>query len=177
MTKLQDRSVMYEEGFQPGFLGQMTQLHGEYYSKLWGVDSRFEAMQAREMCDLCDRYDPEKDLLLTAHLEGTLIGSIAIDGSQWERPGLARLRWYFVDENYRGLGIGNQLIRQGITFCRLKKYPVVFLWTVEELPEALHLYQKFGFRTKERFEDTTYTIVQTQLMMELELKDFCKEGE
>jgi GNAT superfamily N-acetyltransferase len=162
-------AVTYVEGFEPGYLGRIAQMHGEYYAKAWGSGAGFEAMMAHELCEFQARYDPSADLLLTAHVDGVLVGSIAIDGTQSERPGMARVRWYLLDERYQGRGIGRELLERALAFCRTQGFPLVYLWTVEGLPQSLHLYQKAGFRIVERFVDSRYTVEHTQLRLEMPL--------
>lgn len=157
------------DGFRTGYLGRIAAMHGEYYEKEWGSGPGFEAMMARELCDFYDAYDPARDLLLTAHVDGVLVGSIAILGTQTERPGEARLRWFLLDERYQGRGIGNALLRRALDFCREQNYPVVYLWTVEGLPQSLHLYEKTGFQIVERFPDSHYTVEHMHLRLELRL--------
>jgi GNAT superfamily N-acetyltransferase len=159
------------EGFRPGYIGRIAQMHGEYYAKVWGSGPEFEAIMARELCDFCERYDRNRDLLLTAHIDGALVGSIAIDGTQSERPGQARLRWYLLDEAHQGRGIGNTLLKQALAFCRERDFPLIYLWTVEGLPQSLHLYEKAGFRVVERFNDSRYTVEHTQLRLEMPLRE------
>lgn len=159
----------YAEGFQPGYLGRITQMHGEYYARAWGSGPGFEALMAVELSEFHERYDPDRDLLFTAHVDGKLVGSIAIDGTQSERPGMARLRWFILDEAYQGLGIGTNLLKHALDFCRARSFPLVYLWTVTGLPQSLHLYEKVGFRIVKRLVDSRYTLEHTQLMLEMPL--------
>ena len=158
----------YIAGFQPGFLGRIAQMHGEYYSRVWGSGVAFEEQMARELCDFYDTYDPNRDLLLTAHVDGELIGSIAVNGAQTERPG-AQLRWYLMAEECQGRGIGRVLLERALAFCREKGFDSVFLWTVAGLPQSLHLYEKAGFRIAESFPSHRYTVQHTLLRLEMAL--------
>jgi ribosomal protein S18 acetylase RimI-like enzyme len=140
-------AVTYEEGFRPGYLGRMIQMQGEYYDVVWAVPGHnFECMMARQMCDFHNAYVPGRDLLLTAHVGGVMAGHIAVVGFQVERPG-ARLRWFHIDEKYRGHGIGRELLTRAIDFCRRQGYKTVWLWTMDGLDTARHLYISFGFKT------------------------------
>lgn len=161
--------ITYCEGFEPGYLGRIAQMHGEYYAKVWGSGPGFEAQMARELCDFCDHYDSAQDLLLTAHHDGKLIGSIAVVGTQSERPGEARVRWVLLDEGYHGRGIGRTLLNRALEFCRAKGFPGVYLWTVTGLPASLHLYESAGFRIVERHVASHYTIEQNHIRLELPL--------
>jgi GNAT superfamily N-acetyltransferase len=158
--------VTYVEGFEPGYLGRITQMHGEYYAKAWGAGPEFEAQTAHEIAEFCEHYNPGQDLLLTAHLAGELVGSIAILGTQSEYPGQARLRWFLLEETVQGQGIGSHLLERALAFCRTQGFPSVYLWTVEGLPGSLHLYKKAGFQVVERFVDSRYTVEHTHLRLE-----------
>lgn len=50
-----------------------------------------------------------------------------------------------VRKDLRGNGIGNELIRQAIFEAILKKAKYIELYSQTELPNALHLYEKYGF--------------------------------
>jgi GNAT superfamily N-acetyltransferase len=139
--------VTFVEGFKPGFLGRMIQLQGEYYDVVWSAPgTSFEVMMARQMCDFHDACVPGRDLLLTAHVNGVLAGYIAVVGPSTEgRPG-ARLRWFLVDERYRGQGIGRQLLDRALDFCREHGFKTAWLWTMEGLEKAQRLYARAGFK-------------------------------
>jgi GNAT superfamily N-acetyltransferase len=159
--------INYVEGFKPGFLGRMIQMQGEYYDVVWSIpELNLEVMMARQMCDFHDKYVPGRDLLLTAHIDGVIAGYIAVVGSQEERPG-ARLRWFLVDEKYRGQGIGRALLKRAIEFCRQKGFKTVWLWTMEHLERARGLYEVAGFRY---IENSTIDIPEHGLIMEMSLE-------
>jgi GNAT superfamily N-acetyltransferase len=160
--------TQYVEGYRPGTLGRIAALHGVYYASAWGSGAEFEGMMAQEMREFLARYHEGRDLLLTAQVGGHIIGSIAVEGSQTERPG-ARLRWVIVDEAYQGLGIGKELLTRALSFCRRAGFSRVFLWTVEGLPQSLGLYTKAGFRVVDRFPDDRYSVPRVNLLMEMDL--------
>lgn len=153
------------EGFLPGYLGRITQMHGEYYARVWGSGPAFEAVIARELCDFYDGYTIDRDLLLTTHVDDKIVGSIAVNGSEKERPG-ARLRWYIVDEEYQGRGLGRELLTRALDFCHKQGFKTVYIWTVEGLPESRHLYESIGMNIIESFTDDRYTLPLVNLRME-----------
>jgi len=159
-------AVTYVEGFEPGYLGRIAQMHGEYYAMAWGSGVGFEALMAQEIAEFYEQYHPERDLLLTAHVAGRLVGCIAILGTLSERPGEARLRWFLLEESSQGQGIGSRMLARALEFCREQGFPTVYLWTVEGLPGSLHLYEKAGFRIVEPFADARYGLEHTNLRLE-----------
>lgn len=132
------------QGYFPGVVGQITEAHALYYHTQWGFDVSFETQVARELSEFLAGFDPGCDGLWVARREGRFAGSIAINGHHAETAG-ARLRWFIVIPEFQGAGIGTQLIRLAVGFCRDRGYPKVYLWTFEGLIAARRLYETSGF--------------------------------
>ncbi|MBD2465054.1 GNAT family N-acetyltransferase [Oscillatoria sp. FACHB-1407] len=160
---------LFVEGYRPGCIGRIVELHGSYYYRAWGVGAVFEMLMAQELCEFCEHYDAEHDLLLTASVGDRLIGSIAIQGSR-DTTHTARLRWFIVEEGYHGRGIGRVLLERSLNFCRERGFHKVYLWTVDELPRSRHLYEKVGFCVVEQGIDSRYGTTLLSLKMELNLQ-------
>lgn len=137
-------------GYLPGVIGKVTELHARYYAEQWGFGAYFEAKVASEMSDFIRRYDPSKDRIWSLVCDGSIEGSITIDGSS-EADGCAHLRWFIVSDGLRGTGAGKHLMRQAVAFCREAGCSSIYLWTFHGLAAARHLYETYGFRlTEER---------------------------
>jgi GNAT superfamily N-acetyltransferase len=132
-------------GYYPGVIGKITELHGVYYYENWGFDVTFETQVGGELSDFIRRFDGDRDGLWVATKKGTFAGALAIDGSDASGEG-ARLRWFIVDPQFQGSGIGKRLITLAIEFCKLKRFPRVFLWTFKGLEDARRLYEAFGLQ-------------------------------
>lgn len=142
-------------GYLPGSIGRVAELHGIYYHQHWGFGLFFEAKVAAELAEFLRRYDDRRDGFWAASLEGRVEGSIAIDGLHAEGEG-AHLRWFIVADALRGTGIGTRLINGAIDFCRKRGYQRVYLWTFENLNAARHLYEKTGFKLVEQHRGTQW---------------------
>ena len=136
-------SITIEEGYSPGCIGRIVELHGRYYAEHQGFGSYFESKVARELGEFCSRYTPGRDGLWVARRGDLIEGSIAIDGSDAD---CARLRWFIVSDALRGTGIGTRLIVAALDFCRSRGNGRVQLVTFASLDAAVHLYVKHGFR-------------------------------
>jgi len=160
--------VDIHNGYEPGLIGRVGELHGRYYATVWGSGAPFEILVTREFCDFIENYDPARDLVLSAHIDGVLAGSIAILG---QNPGTegARLRFFIVDPVYHGRGAGRSLLTTALDWCAERGFRQVFLWTVDNLPQSRSLYEKAGFRVTERCPDDRYTVQRDNLKMELTL--------
>ena len=132
-------------GYIPGSLGRVVELHGTYYHNHWGFGIFFEAKVAIELSEFLKRYDEKNDGFWTAMVDGRVEGAIAIDGIHAESEG-AHLRWFIMSDALRGKGAGNRLVNTAINFCRSKGYKTIYLWTFEGLNAARHLYEKGGFK-------------------------------
>lgn len=133
------------KGYLPGSIGRIVELHARYYRELAGFGLPFESKVARELAEFCERYDGERDGLWLALRDGTIEGSVAIDGSHAGQDG-AHLRWFIASDQVRGTGVGTALLAAAMEFCQARHYDRAYLWTFEGLGAARHLYEKFGFR-------------------------------
>ena len=132
-------------GYVPGALGRITGLHGTYYAEHWDLGLYFEAKVAGEMAEFLSRFDPARDGVWFAWMDGSIVGGVFIDGHDADGEG-ARLRWFIIDPAYQGHGLGNRLMQAAMSFCREKGFRRVYLTTFAGLDSARHLYEKFGFR-------------------------------
>jgi ribosomal protein S18 acetylase RimI-like enzyme len=138
---------------KPGDMGYMTYMHGKLYHELCGYDRNFERFVARELDEFLEQYDTEKDRIWIAEKGGKIVGTIVIQG----RSGyVAQLRYFLLDPDARGHGLGKRLMQEAMDFCRDKNYTNVYLLTTEELGTAAELYRRHGFKITKREETTLW---------------------
>ena len=138
-------------GYYPGVVGKITELHAVYYHEHWGFDVSFETQVSRELSIFVSEFDAKRDGLWVATAGDKFAGAVAIDGTRAATQG-ARLRWFIVDPEFQGAGLGNQLISRAVQFCKEKGYTKIFLWTFEGLEPARRLYERHDFRLSETHE-------------------------
>lgn len=131
--------------YYPGVIGKITELHAVYYYKNWNFDISFESQVAREVSEFFTNFNEKRDGFWAARLKSAFAGAVAIDGHEASTEG-ARLRWFIVEPEHQGLGIGKQLIKKAVAFCRIAGHPKVFLWTFQGLNPARKLYENEGFK-------------------------------
>jgi len=127
---------------EPGDIGSIIKLHGEYYHRHNGFDASFEPYVAIPLSEFAIRSNPRERIWIVAR-GAEVKGSIAIvdignDGAQ--------LRWYLLDDDMQGRGIGRELIQLALAFVAERKYKRVILWTVIDQARAIEIYIKNGFR-------------------------------
>lgn len=128
---------------KPGDIGTLIHLHGWIYAQECGYNSVFEAYVCRTFYEWMETRDPERDRIWLAEAEGQIVGSIAIIGKPGER---VQLRWFILHPDYRGSGLGKNMLDQAIEYCREKGFKKVLLETTSDQEKAIRMYSKMGFR-------------------------------
>lgn len=140
---IREPCVSIRDTFQPEDIDSLIKLHGVLYAKEFGWDQSFESYVAQGLNEFVASFDPGKNRLWLAENDDRIIGSIAIVGHTHAE---AQLRWFLVDPDYRGGGIGSGLLRTALQFCRERRYSTIFLWSTSDLTVARLLYTREGFR-------------------------------
>ena len=135
-------AVTLRHHLQPGDMGAMIRLHGMVYAREYGFDHTFEGYVAAGLAEFAQAFDPENDRIWVAEKEGHIIGSIGILRRSTED---AQLRWFLIHPESRGLGLGRWMLKEALGFCREKGYRRIYLWTIQDLAVATHLYRSSGF--------------------------------
>jgi N-acetylglutamate synthase-like GNAT family acetyltransferase len=126
----------------PGDLGRIVALHGQLYAAEYGFGLQFEAYAAETLAEFGKPERTERDRLWIAEIDGRVVGSIGIIGREGNA---AQLRCLLIAPEARGIGLGRRLVETALDFCRAAGYASVFLWTVQGLSAAAHLYAAAGF--------------------------------
>lgn len=114
-----------------------------FYTDNYGFDATF-------LDYLHETFDAEIEKVWIAENHGDFVGSIGIVK---ENEKTAMLRWFIVEDNVRGKGVGTRLIQLLLDYCKEQQYERVILWTISSLPTARRLYKKFGFEITETKEE------------------------
>ena len=153
-------------GYVPGAIGRITELHATYYKRHWDFDLFFESKVATELSEFLNRFNPVHDGFWLAMIHEKIVGGVAIDGNETKTSG-ARLRWFIVDPEYQGKGVGQRLLEEAIVFCRRKDIHRAYLHSFAGLDAARHVYEKFGFVLREEKQDRTWGKTTTEQTFEL----------
>jgi peptidyl-dipeptidase Dcp len=138
---------------KPGDLGYITYRHGAIYSNECNYGLEFESYVAHGLYEFYSQYDPDKDRVWLAEHEGRIVGTICLT----HRPeNTAQLRYFLLEPEIRGIGLGKKLMDLYMDFYREKGYTSSFLWTTHEQEAAIALYKRYGFKLTEEKPSTAF---------------------
>ena len=140
------RPIALRTELRPGDIGHVVQRHGLLYALERGWDHTFEAYVAQPLAEFALSNDAGREQLWLAEDGERIVGSIAIVDAGGDD---AQLRWFLVEPDCRGMGVGTRLMTAALDFCRATSRRRVFLWTVRGLDDAARLYTSAGFRLTE----------------------------
>jgi DNA-binding MarR family transcriptional regulator/GNAT superfamily N-acetyltransferase len=132
--------------FEPKDIEYIIDRHRVLYENEFGFTSEFGDYVEEYVKKFKEYHDPNKEAIFIAEEDGAPIGVIAIVKAE---DTTAQLRWFLIEPDARGKGLGHKLMDTAIDFSKDKGYKHVFLWTVNILEPARHLYREHGFSLTE----------------------------
>jgi DNA-binding MarR family transcriptional regulator/GNAT superfamily N-acetyltransferase len=132
--------------FEPKDIEYIIDRHRVLYENEFGFTSEFGDYVEEYVKKFKEYHDPNKEAIFIAEEDGAPIGVIAIVKAE---DTTAQLRWFLIEPEARGKGLGHKLMDTAIDFSKDKGYKHVFLWTVNILEPARHLYREHGFSLTE----------------------------
>lgn len=147
------KNVSIRTGLKPGDLGYVIYRHGKLYSAENGYGIAFEAYVAAGLSEFYRSYDAEKDRVWICEDEDQIIGFLLLMHRD-ERT--AQLRYFYLEPEYRGIGLGNRLMQLFMDFLKEKGYRRAYLWTTNEQTAAASLYERYGFKHTEEKESNAF---------------------
>lgn len=126
--------------YRPGDPSLVCYFQYKLYEKQFHFNGLYEKEMLGGMAELYD--DPEGSQMWIAEQDGEIVGDIAVIKRGEDK---AQLRWFGVDMDLQGQGLGNRLLETAMDFCEAQGYVFLTLGTLDILKSARHLYAKFGF--------------------------------
>ncbi|MHB8633967.1 MAG: GNAT family N-acetyltransferase [Thermoplasmatota archaeon] len=133
-----------------GDLGWTFHRQALLYRREFGYLPLFETYLAEGLAPFLAGFDASRDRLWMARSGDCVLGFVAIQHDGGRRT-WAKLRWFWVEREARGMGLGSRLLATAVRFSRRAGYEGVYLWTVDDLAAARKRYVEAGFRLA--FED------------------------
>ena len=128
--------------YRPGDEETIIRRHRALYQEEYDLSDAFCEYVDKNVHLLAARLDPAKECILIPEISGKPMGSVAIAKYDDET---AQLRYFLLEPEARGLGLGNRLADEALNFCRRAGYKRVFLITMDGLTTARAIYKSKGF--------------------------------
>lgn len=137
---------------QVGDLGWAFYRQAVAYKDEFGYSQAFESHFCKGLFPYLNNFEAKRNRMWVGVAGDQTVGFVAVHHVA-DRSGWAQLRWFFVEKDFRGRGLGSWLLEILVSFCKKAGYEGVFLWTVSDLDAARRLYQKAGFKLAEEKEE------------------------
>ena len=137
---------------QPGDIGYVTYMHGALYHKEYNYGLQFESYVAKGLCEFYEKYNPKRNRIWACEHNNRMIGFLLL----MDRGKAAQLRYFLIEPEYRGIGLGSKLLNLYMDFLRECGYKESYLWTTHELATAAALYKRLGYKLTEEKESNSF---------------------
>lgn len=149
--KISDISI--RTNIEPGDLGYVIYRHGKLYAKEYNYGVEFETYVGAGIYEFYKSYNPEIDRVWICEHDEKIIGFILL---MHRENNVAQLRYFYLEPEYRGIGLGKKLMQLYMDFLKEKGYQSSYLWTTHELVSAASLYKRNGFELTEEKQSTDF---------------------
>ena len=150
--KIRLEDIHIRTDLRAGDIGYVIYLHGYLYKKEYNYGIEFETYVAAGLAEFYQHYDRRKDRVWICEHKDKMVGFLLL----MHRDEAAQLRYFILEPEYRGIGLGNKLMDLYMDFLMHCRYKSSYLWTTDELPASAHLYQKFGFKLTEEKSSSAF---------------------
>ncbi len=147
-------------------ISKVRELMNEYADSMGFHFRDFE----KEIADLPGEYTPPEGRLLLAVEDDRAAGCVAL---RKLTDGASEMRRLYVRQEFRGKGVGRQLVTAAIYQARLIGYRSIRLITLPSMKEAITLYHSLGFKEIQPYRQVPSS---SAIFMELLLKQNDKSG-
>jgi GNAT superfamily N-acetyltransferase len=152
MSNISLQDIAIRTTLQSGDIGYVTYLHGALYQKEYNYSIQFESYVAKGLCEFYEKYNPKRNRIWACEHNDRIIGFLLL----MDRGVAAQLRYFLIEPDYRGIGLGSKLLDLYIDFLQECGYKKSYLWTTHELSIAAVLYTRVGFTLTEEKESTAF---------------------
>ena len=138
---------------KPGDLGFVIYRHGKLYGEEYNYGVSFETYVGLGLHEFYKNFDADKDCVWICEHGDKIVGFVLL---MHRENNTAQLRYFYLEPEYRGIGLGKKLMNLFMVFLKDKGYKSAYLWTTHELKAAASLYTRHGFKLTESKESLAF---------------------
>lgn len=132
-------------------IGYIADLHSRIYQQEIPYNAIFHQYVFKALTEYVQNLT--QGITWIAEVNGRQVGTISLIKAEKMQY---QVRWFAVDSRYQGLGIGKKLVQSLMNYAQTKKIKEMYLWTVDELVAARHLYGQQGFELVESVKNNQW---------------------
>lgn len=152
MQKVSLEDINIRHSYQISDTNKVLVLHAKIYSDEYGYGENFTEYVFEGLIDFARAYDPSVDRVWACEHNGNMVGFLL----GMHRGDENQLRYFVIDKEYRGIGLGKKLMSDYVSWAEGMGYQSSYLWTTSELEAAASLYKRFGFALTEEEESERF---------------------
>lgn len=153
MSETLTREITIRTELRSGDMGYVIHRHGILYTREYGFGICFEKYVAAGFIEFYDRYDPSRDRVWVCEHNDRIVGFLLL---MHRDDAHAQLRFFYLEPEYRGKGLGKKLMDLFMQFLSERHYTSAYLWTTHELDTAAAIYRSAGFKLTEKVESNSF---------------------
>jgi peptidyl-dipeptidase Dcp len=136
-----------------GDIGYVVYRHGKIYNDEYAYSLQFESYVAQGFAEFYQNYDSSRDCVWICEHNDKMVGFLLL---MHRENKLAQLRFFYLEKEYRGIGLGKKLMGLFVDFLKTHDYIGAYLWTTNELFEGAALYRRHGFLLTEEEDSLNF---------------------
>lgn len=161
------KNISIRTELRAGDLGYVIYRHGALYGEECGYGIAFEMYVAAGLAEFYHSYDTKNDRVWICEDSEKIVGFLL---AMRKNETTAQFRYFYLEPEYRGTGIGKELMRLFMDFIKEKGFESVYLWTTNEQTAAINLYKRYGFRLTEERKSNAFgkSLIEQRFDLEVE---------
>lgn len=165
MSGISSNDIAIRTELRPGDIGGILAMHGRLYYAEYGYTGPFEMYVAQSLAEFVQLYNPARNRIWVCEHAGRMIGTLVL----LDRGEAAQLRYFLLESEYRGFGLGTKLMDSFMEFLKECGYSSSYLWTTEQQLTAAKLYKRYGYQLTEEKASTAFGVPLTEQRYDLVL--------
>ena len=160
-----DPATIVVREYSPTDRKWVTDANVRHYVTEEDFDANFATAVSSALSMLAAQYENETSRFLIVETSDSHepVGCVFFSA---EDVGIGRLRLFYLDQAYRGRGIGRRMIEEVIAHARARDFDTIRVSTFDRHVSACRLYRAFGFQ--EQIRDSTVAFGQRMRQIDFE---------
>lgn len=160
---MEHQDITIRTSLRTGDLGYVAYMHGRIYNQELGYGFNFERYVLEGLLEFSRQYDPQNDRVWICEYKDRIVGFLMA----LSRSKTVQLRYFIIEPDFRGYGLGKQLMDRFMVFMDEQQFDHAYLWTTHQQDTAVSLYLRHGFVLTEEKDSNAFDTPLTEKRYDL----------